>query len=706
MSVLSVSRQGLLPLLALLAASPLPAGEASAPRAEQRPQRLLAHGDARVDNYAWLRDDSRSRPEVIAHLQAENRYAAAQLARHEPLRQTLLAEMRARGGQRELSAPYVERGWRYRERYPAGAQQAVYERQPAGGGRWQLLLDGNQRAEGLAYYRLGAWRVSPRGDWLAAAEDVEAGGAQRIALRNLKTGAWSQQTLAGASGSMQWSEGGSELLYVRLHPQTQRPYQVYRHRPGQPQREDALVYQEDDEAFSLSLAVTASRRYLLINAFSSDSAESWLLDARRPQAKPARFARRAAGREYYLDHYRGEFFLRSNHAGGFGLYRSAGPGAPLRTLIAPNPDRELETYLLFKDWLVVKERQDGLSRIRAIAWRGGRERRLAFPDPGYMAWLDNNPDPDSQTLRYRYSSLTTPTSTYEWEMASGASRLTQRAAVAGYRPGDYRSERLWLPARDGVRVPVTLVYRPSLFRRGRNPLLVYGYGAYGMSMDAAFSSARLSLLDRGFVFAMAHVRGGGELGQAWHEQGRLRFKQNSFNDFVDVSRGLRDAGYGKRLYAMGGSAGGLLVAAAMNQAPELFHGVVAQVPFVDVLTSMQDPTLPLTTGEYGEWGNPERAADYGWIKAYSPYDGVRPARYPHLLASAGLHDRQVPYWEPAKWVAKLRERQWPGQRLLLVTEMAAGHRGQSGRLSRLEASAREYAFLLGLEAEAAAPAEN
>lgn len=693
-------------LAGVLLASALTASAAEAPQAERRPQRLEAHGDVRVDDYAWLRDDSRSRPEVLAHLEAENRYAEAQLAAAAPLRRTLLAEMRARIGERDSSLPFVDGGWRYRESYASGSQQPRLERQPAAGGRWQLLLDGTERAAGQRYYRLGAWSVAAGRPMLAAAEDLGARGASRLSLRDLSSGRWLPETLELASGSLQWSTDGESLFYVKLHPQTLRPYQLYRHRPGQPQSRDALVYQEDDEAFSLNLSNTASRRYLQLIASSADSSETWLLDAQAPDAQPRRFAARQPGREYYLDHYRDRFYLRSNHAGGrFGLYRAAAPGADWETVLAPDPKRELDSFQLFRRYLVVKERVDGLTRIRRIAWQCGGESSLAFPDPSYRAWLAHNPDPDSGRLRYGYSSMSTPTSTYEWDMAGGGSRLLQRKAIAGYRAGEYRSERVWLTMRDGARAPVSLVYRKSLFRKGRNPLLAYGYGAYGTSMDAAFGSQQLSLLDRGFVFAIVHVRGGGELGEDWYRQGQLERKSNSFNDFVDAGRGLLRQGYAApgRLYAMGGSAGGLLVAAAMNQAPELFRAVVAQVPFVDVLSSMQDPTLPLTTGEYGEWGNPERADAYRWIKAYSPYDNVAARRYPHLLVSAGLHDGQVPYWEPAKWVAKLRERQWPGQRLLLFTDMSAGHRGQSGRLNRLEAAARDYAFLLTVDAEPPSP---
>ncbi|MCD4485956.1 S9 family peptidase [Chromobacterium vaccinii] len=667
------------------------------PRAETRPQTLSAHGDARVDPYAWLRDDSRSRPEVLAHLQAENRYAETLLAGQQPLRDTLLAEMQARGAGGEASLPYRENGWEYRERYPEGAQQPVYERRPLAGGEWRTVLDAAERAKGKRYYRLGGWQLSPDGRHLAVAEDVRGDGTQQLALRDLANGEWLPLADRKAGTEMVWSADGRALWYVGVDPETYRPSRVYRHTIGG--KEDALVFEEKDEAFTVSLSSSASRRYALIAVAGSDSSEAWLLDARDPAAPAKRFAARRPGREYYLDHYRGAFYLRANpDPAGFGLYRSAAPGNDWRALIAPDANSEVESFLLLKRHLIVKERHDGLSRVRAIAWQGGESRMLPLPDPAYRVWFDRNPDPDSGRLRYRYSSLTTPTSTWEWNLANGRTRALWQPRLAGYRAADYRSERLWIRARDGERVPVSLVYRRDKLAKGGNPLLLYGYGAYGMAMDAAFSAPRVSLLDRGFVFAIAHVRGGGELGRRWHEAGRLKNKQNSFNDFIDAARELARRGYARpdQLYAMGGSAGGLLVGAALNQAPGLFRGAVAQVPFVDALSSMQDPSLPLTVGEYGEWGNPADADAYRRLRGYSPVDNVGAGLYPHLLVTAGLNDRQVPYWEPAKWVARLRERQWPGQQLALITEMEAGHRGQSGRVSRLAANAREYAFLLTL----------
>ncbi len=502
---------------------------------------------------------------------------------------------------------------------------------------------------------------------------------------------------------MVWANDNQTLFYVRNHPQTLLPYQVYRHRYGTPTAEDKLVYQENDPAFYLSLGRSSSRDYLILTISGNTTSEVRLIDANQPQREPQLFAARQNGREYYLDHYRGEFYLRSNHQDpNFGLYRTAAAGKPWQTLIAPQAQHEVESFSLFRDWLVVQERANGLVQLRQISWDGKTERAIPFDDASYMAWLGYNPEPDSDRLRYGYSAMTTPTRTYEWDLNKGERTLLKQQEVKGVDPSLYHSERIWVTARDGVKVPVSLVYRTSLFKNGHNPLLVYGYGAYGMSMDPAFSANRISLLDRGFVYALIHVRGGGELGQSWYKQGKLTQKPNSFNDFIDATQALIKDGYGQpgRIYAMGGSAGGLLMGAVINQAPQLYNAVVAQVPFVDVVTTMLDDSIPLTTGEYEEWGNPHQPAAYALMKSYSPYDNVRRQHYPNLLVTSGLYDSQVQYWEPAKWVAKLRRFKQGDSLLLLSTDMTAGHGGKSGRLARLENGALEYAFILAADRQA------
>lgn len=674
------------------------------PLAERAPKALTAHGETRTDDYYWLRDDSRTEPKVLDYLKAENRYTEQMMAPYQKLRATLYQEMLGRMNPDDRSVPYQLNGYRYQESYAAGKDFARYQRQAlTADAPWQTLLDANQRAAGHAYYRLGAMDVSRDNRRLAVAEDLQGRRQYRISLRELGSERWSPETLENTSGNMVWANDNQTLFYVRNHPQTLLPYQVYRHQYGTPPAEDKLVYQENDPAFYLSLSRSSSRDYLILTISGNTTSEVRLIDASQPQREPQLFAARQNGREYYLDHYRGEFYLRSNHQDpNFGLYRTAAAGKPWQTLIAPQAQHEVESFSLFRDWLVVQERANGLVQLRQISWDGKTERAIPFDDASYMAWLGYNPEPDSDRLRYGYSAMTTPTRTYEWDLNKGERTLLKQQEVKGVDPRLYHSERIWIAARDGVKVPVSLVYRTSLFKNGHNPLLVYGYGAYGMSMDPAFSANRISLLDRGFVYALIHVRGGGELGQRWYKQGKLTHKPNSFNDFIDATQALINDGYGQpgRIYAMGGSAGGLLMGAVINQAPQLYNAVVAQVPFVDVVTTMLDDSIPLTTGEYEEWGNPHQPAAYALMKSYSPYDNVRRQHYPNLLVTSGLYDSQVQYWEPAKWVAKLRRFKQGDSLLLLSTDMTAGHGGKSGRLARLENGALEYAFILAADRQA------
>ncbi|NEY26878.1 S9 family peptidase [Escherichia coli] len=684
----------------LFSTAPL-AANLQPPMAQKIPKTLIEHGDRRIDNYFWLRDESRANPKVLRYLQDENRYANAVLKPYSAQYDALYREMVGRMSPEDRSVPYQRNGYRYQDVYLSGKNFAVTQRQPlAGSAVWQTLMDGNLRSAGQAYYRLGGLEISQDNQMMAVAEDTQGRRQYRISLRNLHNGQWLTDVIENTSGNMLWSNDGRTLFYVRNHPQTLVPYQVYRHHVGTPLAQDQLVYQENDGAFYLSLSRSASDRYLLITLSASTSSEVRLLDADQADAPPVLFTARQPNVEYYLDHFNDTFYLRSNRENAnFGLYQTNAMGHSWQPLVAPQPNKMIEGFTLFKDWLVVAERSDGLSQIRKINWKSHAEETLPFDDASYMAWLGYNPEPQSDRLRYGYSSMTTPTSTYEWDLSSGKRTLLKRQEVKNTQPQDYHSERIWITARDGVKVPVSLVYNKKMFKAKQNPLLVYGYGAYGMSMDPAFSANRLSLLDRGFVFAMIHVRGGGELGQQWYQQGKLANKPNSFNDFIDATRGLVEHGFGQpgRLYAMGGSAGGLLVGAVMNQQPELFNAIVAQVPFVDVVTTMLDDTLPLTLGEYDEWGNPHRLADYQQMKAYSPYDNIKPMRYPNLLVTTGLNDSQVQYWEPAKWISKLRENQLGTGKLLLLTDMQAGHGGKSGRLKRVENTALEYNFILAVD---------
>ncbi|THD53296.1 S9 family peptidase [Enterobacteriaceae bacterium ML5] len=693
-------------LMTLLTAGTLfvcttPSAQPVPPVAEKHPHILQMAGESRTDDYYWLRDDSRQNPKVLNYLRAENQYSARMMSGWAALTETLYQEMRARQGEHTESVPYELRGYRYQQRYLPGKDYAQYLRQPVSGNAvWQTLVDASQRAAGQRYYQFGGLEISTDNQQMAVAEDTQGRRQYSISLRNLNTGVWQNDVLQNTSGNMQWSADGQYLFYIRNHPQTLMPYQVFRHKTGTPVSQDALVYEEKDGGFYLGLSRTASDDYLMVVSSGNTSSDVRLIPAGEPQAAPQLFAARRPGVEYYLDHYRGQFYIRSSlHSPHFGLYATPSAGSPWQTLVAPDDQRDLENVALFRHQLVLQVRSQGRVQLEMIGWKTGMTRNVTFDEDSYMAWLGSNPTPDTDKLRYGYSSMTTPTRIYEWDMSTGTRTLLQQKPVEGVDPAHYASQRVMITARDGVQVPVSLVYRKSLFRKGQNPLLAYGYGAYGMSMDPAFGASRISLLDRGFVFALIHVRGGGELGQQWYRQGKLENKANTFNDFIDATHVLAQQGFGQpgHLYAMGGSAGGLLMGAVINQQPGLFHAVVAQVPFVDVLTTMSDPTLPLTEGEYEEWGNPAEPAAYQRIKSYSPYDNVHATAYPNLLVTGGLFDSQVPYWEPAKWVARLRTMNQGSSVILLTTEMAAGHGGKSGRLNRLRNTAQEYSFIIQMD---------
>ncbi|WP_413535215.1 S9 family peptidase [Rahnella inusitata] len=671
------------------------------PKAEKRPKILSAHGTERVDNYYWLRDDDRTDPQVLTYLTAENEYTDEAMKPHQALRETLYGEMVARIAQQDHSVPYVKHGFRYQTRYEPGNEYAIYLRQPADEHeQWATLIDGNERAKDSEFYTLGGLDISRDNKRMAVAEDFLSRRQYDIRIKNLDDETWADDLLKNTSGSSEWANDSQTLYYVRKHKKTLLPYQVYRHVVGTDPKTDKLVYEEKDDTFYVGLDKTTSEKYILIHLDSTTTSEILLLDADDPQAKPQVFLSRRKDHEYALDHYLGKFYIRSNKDGkNFGLYKSDnGEESGWQALIAPRVEVMLEGFSLFRDWLVVEEREQGLTHLRQIHWQTGEEKSLAFDDPTYTTWLAYNPEPDTALLRYGYSSMTTPSTLFELDLDTQERTLLKQQEVKDFDAANYRSERVWVTARDGVKVPVSLVYRHELFKPHQNPLMLYGYGSYGSSMDPAFSGSRLSLLDRGFVFALAHIRGGAELGQQWYDDGKLFNKLNTFHDFIDVTKELVAEGYGdaKQVYAMGGSAGGLLMGAIINQAPELYHGIVAQVPFVDVVTTMLDESIPLTTGEYDEWGNPNEKPYYDYMLQYSPYDQVRAQAYPHMLVTTGLHDSQVQYWEPAKWVARLRDVKTDSNQLLMHTDMDSGHGGKSGRFKAYEDIALEYAFVVAL----------
>ncbi|EMU5422565.1 oligopeptidase B [Escherichia coli] len=673
------------------------------PKAARIPHAMTLHGDTRIDNYYWLRDDTRSQPEVLDYLQQENSYGHRVMASQQALQDRILKEIIDRIPQREVSAPYIKNGYRYRHIYEPGCESAIYQRQSAFSeewDEWEILLDANKRAAHSEFYSMGGMAITPDNTIMALAEDFLSRRQYGIRFRNLETGNWYPELLDNVEPSFVWANDSWTFYYVRKHPVTLLPYQVWRHAIGTPASQDKLIYEEKDDTYYVSLHKTTSKHYVVIHLASATTSEVRLLDAEMADAEPFVFLPRRKDHEYSLDHYQHRFYLRSNRNGkNFGLYRTRmRDEQQWEELIPPRENIMLEGFTLFTDWLVVEERQRGLTSLRQINRKTREVIGIAFDDPAYVTWIAYNPESETARLRYGYSSMTTPDTLFELDMDTGERRVLKQTEVPGFDAANYRSEHLWIVARDGVEVPVSLVYHRKHFRKGHNPLLVYGYGSYGASIDADFSFSRLSLLDRGFVYAIVHVRGGGELGQQWYEDGKFLKKKNTFNDYLDACDALLKLGYGSPslCYAMGGSAGGMLMGVAINARPELFHGVIAQVPFVDVVTTMLDESIPLTTGEFEEWGNPQDPQYYEYMKSYSPYDNVTAQAYPHLLVTTGLHDSQVQYWEPAKWVAKLRELKTDDHLLLLCTDMDSGHGGKSGRFKSYEGVAMEYAFLVAL----------
>lgn len=671
------------------------------PKANKVPHVMTEHGDTRTDNYYWLRDDSRKDPNVLDYLNAENAYTESVMKEGKALEETLFNEMVSRMAQNDESVPYIYNGYTYRTIYQEGKDFPIYQRKPVNSeGEWEVLVDGNERAKGHEFYQLGDLTISPDNKRIAIAEDKEGRRNYNVAYKDLSDNTWKENVLTNISANLVWANDSKTLFYVDKDPQTLLPYQIYRHQYGTDRKQDVKIFEENDDRFYTWMGKSKSEDYILVSIESSTTSESRLIDANAPEKPMVIFSARQEGREYDIDHFNGEFYIRSNHESElFGLYKTASIDKPWETVIAPQKEVDLEGFDLFNRWLVVEERKQGLVSLRQIDWKTGQSTNVTFDDPVYMAWLGFNPQADSEELRFGYTSMTTPSSTYQWNMQTHQKQLLKQQEVKGFERNLYESERIWVKAQDGVEVPVSLVYRKDLFKKGENPILIYGYGSYGSSIDPSFSSPRLSLLDRGFVYAIVHVRGGGELGKRWYNQGKMEHKVNSFTDFIDATKYLIAKGYGapKHVYAMGGSAGGLLMGAVVNMAPELYRGVVSQVPFVDVVTTMLDASIPLTTGEYEEWGNPADKDVYFRLKSYSPYDNVVAKAYPHLLVTTGLHDSQVQYWEPAKWVAKLRELKTDNNLLLLETNMSAGHGGKSGRFNRLRDTAKEYAFILMLE---------
>ncbi len=669
------------------------------PQAKKVPKELTIHGDTRTDNYYWL--NQREDPEVIAYLESENAYFKEMTAHQEQLRTDLFEEMKGRIKEDDSSVPYTRRGYVYQTKYNTGEQYPIYLRTPVDGGEEEVMFNVNEMAEPFDYYALGGLNISDDNRYVAHGIDTLSRRIYTIRIKDLLTGQNLPDVIPNTTGSSVWSADGKYLFYS-VKDETLRAYKIMRHELGTAAQDDTVVYEEPDDTFSTYVYRSKSMKYIIIASAQTLSSEYRLLDAETPLAEPRMFQARERDLEYSIAHFEDRFYIVTNKdAKNFQLMVTPEDktGQEHWETVIPNRDDVLlEDVEIFRDFLVLSERENGLTRLRVRPFEGA-EHYLEFQDPAYVAYATQNVDFDTDLLRYGYQSLTTPGSTYDYNMRTREKTLLKQNPVLGdFSADNYRSERIMVPARDGTPVPVSIVYRKDTPLDGTAPLLEYAYGSYGYSMDPSFSIARLSLLDRGFVYAIAHIRGGQEMGRGWYEDGKLLKKKNTFTDFIDVGEYLIEKKYTSqdRLYAMGGSAGGLLMGAVANMRPDLYDGLVAAVPFVDVITTMLDESIPLTTGEYDEWGNPNDKEYYDYIKTYSPYDQVGAQDYPTMLVTTGLHDSQVQYWEPAKWVAKLRELRANNKPLLLHTNMEAGHGGASGRFERLKEVARDYAFLIDL----------
>ncbi|MCW8997086.1 MAG: S9 family peptidase, partial [Kangiellaceae bacterium] len=660
----------------------------------------------RNDQYYWMRDDERKAPEVISYLNAENDYTKAKLAHTADLQKKLFDEITGRLEPNEESVPVFDKGYWYQSRYEEGKDYRIHTRHkekleaPA-----EVLLDQNERAKGHEYYRLAALEVSPNQKLLGISEDTVSRRQYDIRVKDLATGKYFDEVIENTSGQIVWANDNKTIFYVKKDPQTLLPFQVYRHALGTDPKNDVLVYEEKDNTFYTYIYKTRSEKYIGIGLSSTMNSEARFIDADNPASEPKIFLPREKDHKYIADHIGNKFYVKSdlnalNERVVSVEENKIGSKEHWQEVLPHREDTLLQEFELFNDYMVVNERIDGVEKLRLRDYQGKLLQEITFNDAAYTAGLGANPDPASEVVRYYYSSMTTPDSEFEYDAKTKTSKLLKQDKVLGeFHPDAYQSERIMIDARDGKKVPVSIVYRKDTFKKdGANPLLLYAYGSYGATMDPSFSISRLSLLDRGFVYAIAHIRGSKMLGRQWYEDGKKLTKINTFTDYIDATKALVKQGYGnaEKIYARGGSAGGMLMGGVVNMAPELYHGVVAAVPFVDVVTTMLDESIPLTTGEYDEWGNPNDKTYYNYMLSYSPYDQVRKQNYPNLLVVTGLHDSQVQYFEPAKWVAKLRDMKTDDNLLLLDTDMEAGHGGKSGRYKRYLDVAKQYSFILDL----------
>ncbi len=677
------------------------------PTIEKKPHQTILHGDTLIDNYYWLR--FKENKEVIDYLNVENKYKDSVMSPTKKLQEKLFKEIKSRIKEDDESVPVKDGGYYYYSKFERGGEYPIFCRKKGDlKANEEIMLNGNTLGKDKPYFSIGGLEVSDNEQLLAYGIDTVSRRNYTLKFKNLQTGEiYKDQIKNTEGGSYVWATDNKTVFYIKRDQKTLLGYQVYRHVLGTDVKADVLVYEEKDNQYYMGLFRGKSKKYIInVSDHNGVANEYRILDANNPTGQFKVFLPRKNGHEYSIEHFEDKFYILTNLGGAtnFKLMEAmeseTNNTLAWKEVIAHRNNVYLEGMEIFKNQIVLQERKDALLHIRIINQKNQKEHYINFGETAYDAGIGSNPDFNTEILRYNYTSMTTPSSTFDYNMESKKGVLMKEQEVpGGYDKKNYVTERLWATARDGVKVPISIVYKKGFVKNGTTPLLQYAYGSYGSSSDPYFSAARLSLLDRGFAFAIAHIRGGQEMGRNWYDDGKMDKKMNTFYDFIDCSKYLIKERYTseKHLYANGGSAGGLLMGAIVNLNPELYHGVVAAVPFVDVINTMLDDTIPLTTGEWLEWGNPKIKAEYEYIKKYSPYDNVERKAYPNMLVTTGLHDSQVQYWEPAKWVAKLREYKTDKNILIMDCNMDAGHGGASGRFRRLKETARDYSFILNLE---------
>ncbi|OQP64199.1 oligopeptidase B [Niastella vici] len=675
------------------------------PMAEKAPKEFIAHGDKRIDDYYWL--NQREDPKVLDYLKAENTYLDAMMGGTKELREKLFNEMKGRIKEKDESLPYKDNGYWYYARFEEGKQYPMYCRKKETlEAPEEIMLDQNKLAEGFPYYSIGGRAVSDNNELLAYTVDSVGRRIYGLRIKNLVTGITYPENITNVDGGyIVWAADNKTIFYVKKDVTTLLGYQVWRHELGTDPSKDVMVFEEKDNRFYIGAYRTKSKKYMVIwSSMNQVSTEYRLLEANNPTGSFKVFEPRKENFQYSIEHFNDKFYIRTDlMAPNFRLMETPETKtgvANWKEVIPHRKDVYISNLLVFNNHLVLGEVKDALNQLRVINLTSHQDYYITFPEAVYAAFPNINPDYNTNMLRLSYTSMTTPVSIYDFNMDTQQRELKKQTEVlGGFNKEEYTAERLWATVRDGVKVPISLVYKKGIKKDGSNPLLLYAYGSYGSSMSPSFNSNIISLLNRGFIYAIAHVRGGQEMGRPWYDQGHLFNKKNTFFDFIDCGEFLIKEKYTvkEHLYANGGSAGGLLMGAIVNYRPDLWHGVVADVPFVDVITTMSDPSIPLTTGEYKEWGNPAVEKEYFYMKSYSPYDNVEKKAYPNMLVTTGLHDSQVQYFEPAKWVAKLRELKTDNNKLFFKTNMEAGHGGSSGRFDYLKEVAWRYAFFLALE---------